>query len=131
MEWPWQYSFPPFFTLQPHQATRAKQIEAWRHLVLNYCQVGLIVHQQLEILKSSPEIFPIQFNTVSTLDLASAPDLPLFHNTSISRRLPVDAIKEVLDDLAGMGNLEWVDKTKRRGLVYWRSPQQIGQEIYK
>jgi len=109
MEWPWQYSFPPFFSLQPHQATRAKQIEAWRHLVLHYCQV----------------------NTVSALDLASAPELPLFHNSSISRRLPVDAIKELLDDLAGRGNLEWVDKTKRRGLVYWRSPQQIGQEIFK
>ena len=62
MDWPWQYSFPPFFTiqvsnhvlinlilslipddcsslLQPHSATRAKQLEAWRHLVLNYCQV--------------------------------------------------------------------------------------------
>ena len=39
MEWPWQYSFPPFFTLQPHKDTRDKQIEAWRHLVLNYCLV--------------------------------------------------------------------------------------------
>ena len=68
---------------------------------------------------------------MSVLDLASAPELTLFHNTSISRRLPVEAIKEVLEDLAGRGNLEWVDKTKRRGLVYWRSPQQIGQEIYK
>jgi len=108
MEWPWQYSFPPFFSLQPHQATRAKQIEAWRHLVLNYCQV----------------------NTVSVLDLASAPELPLFYNSSISRRLSVDAIKEILEDLMGRGNFEWTDKSKRRGLVYWKSPQQTGQEIY-
>jgi hypothetical protein len=39
MEWPWQYSFPPFFTLQPHAPTREKQLEAWKHLVLSYCQV--------------------------------------------------------------------------------------------
>ena len=40
MEWPWQYSFPPFFTLQPHRDPRTKQMEAWRHLVLNYCLVS-------------------------------------------------------------------------------------------
>ncbi|KAL1416444.1 hypothetical protein MTO96_000725 [Rhipicephalus appendiculatus] len=27
-EWPWQYGFPPFFTLQPTLATREKQLEA-------------------------------------------------------------------------------------------------------
>ena len=68
---------------------------------------------------------------MSVLDLASAPELPLFYNSSISRRLPVDAIKEVLEDLTGRGNFEWTDKSKRRGLVYWKSPQQTGQEIYK
>ncbi|VDP07336.1 unnamed protein product [Soboliphyme baturini] len=36
--WPWQYNFPPFFTLQPNLATREKQIEAWSSLVLQYCQ---------------------------------------------------------------------------------------------
>ena len=70
MDWPWQYSFPPFFTIQvsgpglviyslpnkstadnnfltqPHSATKAKQLEAWRHLVLNYCQVESAVSSQ-------------------------------------------------------------------------------------
>ena len=73
----------------------------------------------------------LQVNTVSALDMASAADLPLFYNSSISRRLPIDAIKEVLEDLAVRGNLEWADKSKRRGLVYWKSPHQTGQEIYK
>jgi len=109
MDWPWQYSFPPFFTIQPHSATRAKQLEAWRHLVLNYCQV----------------------HTISVLDLADAGDLPLFHNASISRRLPAEAILIVLEDLAQNGNLEWTDKSKRRGHIFWKSPAQLGQEIYK
>jgi len=108
MDWPWQYSFPPFFTLQPHQATRDKQLEAWRHLVLNYCQS----------------------NNISSLDLAQASDLPLFYNSSIARRLPEEAISLVLDGLAEKGNLEWLDKNKRRALVYWKSPAQLGQEIY-
>ena len=30
-----------------------------------------------------------------------------------------------------VGNFEWSDKAKRRGLVYWRSPQQLGQDIYQ
>jgi len=109
MDWPWQYSFPPFFTIQPHSATRDKQLEAWRHLVLNYCQV----------------------HTISVLDLADAGDLPLFHNATISRRLPAEAILTVLEDLAQHGNLEWTDKSKRRGHIFWKSPAQLGQEIYK
>ncbi|KAL6256323.1 hypothetical protein P5V15_012440 [Pogonomyrmex californicus] len=39
IEWPWQYSFPPFFTLQPHADTRAKQIAAWKSLVLEYYRI--------------------------------------------------------------------------------------------
>lgn len=35
-QWPWQYDFPPFFTLQPNSDTRAKQLEAWVELVLAY-----------------------------------------------------------------------------------------------
>ena len=54
MEWPWQYSFPPFFTLQPHKDTRDKQIEAWRHLVLNYCQVR--VHSSFVKLKVKVQV---------------------------------------------------------------------------
>ena len=42
MEWPWQYSFPPFFTLQPHAPTREKQLEEWKHLVLSYCQASFL-----------------------------------------------------------------------------------------
>ena len=33
-EFPWQHSFPPFYTLQPHQETKRKQLEAWRSIVL-------------------------------------------------------------------------------------------------
>ncbi len=32
--WPWQFSFPPFFTLQPNEDTRRKQTDAWCQHVL-------------------------------------------------------------------------------------------------
>ena len=35
-QWPWQYSFPPFFTIQPNNDTRSKQVNAWCDLVLEY-----------------------------------------------------------------------------------------------
>jgi ESCRT-II complex subunit VPS25 len=37
-EFPWQHSFPPFYTLQPHQETQRKQIDAWRSVVLGMCK---------------------------------------------------------------------------------------------
>ena len=126
MDWPWQYSFPPFFTIQvsillilthahdpwqwlipqPHSATRAKQLEAWRHLVLNYCQVQNRVFWfiSLSIVKSWTNNL-LQVHTISVLDLADAGDLPLFHNAEISRRLPAEAILTVLEDLAQ----QWVN----------------------
>ena len=68
---------------------------------------------------------------MTTIDLSSAQELELFNNSKLNRRLPVDSIKIVLDDLASRGNFEWSDKTKRRGLVFWRSAQQVGEDIYK
>ncbi len=50
---PWQHSFPPFYTLQPHRETRKKQLDAWRSIVLDYCQrKGLSVVDVNEIAKS-------------------------------------------------------------------------------
>lgn len=109
MDWPWEYSFPPFFTLQPHQPTREKQLQSWKHLVISYCQA----------------------NTLSTLDLIEAGDLPLFFNSSIDRRLSLDEIREVCEHLESSGNLEWTDKSRRRAYVFWKSPAQFGTEIYR
>jgi len=109
MNWPWEYSFPPFFTLQPHAPTRQKQIQAWKHLTIAYCQA----------------------NTISDLDLAEAGNLPLFYNQEIGRRLTQDEIREICDNLESSGNLEWTDKSRRRAYIFWKSPAQLGSEIYR
>ncbi|ROT78019.1 vacuolar protein-sorting-associated protein 25 [Penaeus vannamei] len=107
-EWPWQYNFPPFFTLQPNSDVRKIQLDAWCALVLSWGKS----------------------NNVSQIDVTEASSLPVFRNSAISRALPADAIAVVLEELAKRGNLEWTDKSKRRGYLFWRSPTEWGQQIY-
>jgi len=35
-QFPAFYHLPPFFTLQPHAAVRAKQLELWKQLISEY-----------------------------------------------------------------------------------------------
>ena len=64
-QWPWQYEFPPFFTLQTNLDTRAKQIEAWCDLVLDFYR-----HQK-----------------IYSMDVNEAQSSPLFYNSKINRIL--------------------------------------------
>jgi len=76
-EWPWQYNFPPFFTIQPNLDTRAKQIDGWRNLLLSYYK-----HHKLY-----------------RLDITEAQSDVLFSNSTINRKLPVEGILLVLSSL--------------------------------
>lgn len=106
---PWQHSFPPFYTLQPHRETRQKQLEAWRAIVLDYCQA----------------------RNISTADVAALAKSDLFHNKAIKRQLSGEALDAVLDDLRARGHLEWLDKGRRqRCRIYWRTPQEWAALIY-
>ena len=66
-QWPWQYHFPPFFTIQPNSDTRHKQLEAWCNLVLDY--------------HKSEKLY--------LLDVNDSYDKPLFKNEEINRESPV------------------------------------------
>ncbi|KAL1263773.1 hypothetical protein QQF64_004128 [Cirrhinus molitorella] len=108
-EWPWQYNFPPFFTLQPNVDTRQKQLAAWCSLVLSFCR-----QQKLY-----------------TLDVLEAQESPVFNNKKIQRKLSVEAIQVVFEELRKKGNLEWLDKNKSRCLIMWRRPEEWGKLIYQ
>ncbi|XP_059480146.1 vacuolar protein-sorting-associated protein 25 [Neocloeon triangulifer] len=108
MEWPWQYDFPPFFTIQPHSETRAKQLLAWRSLVLDY-------------FKQTKE---------SVLDVREVQNTPLFFNSKINRKLPQEGVMMILADLQTTGNAEPLDKTKNRWLIFWRTPEEWGKLLY-
>ncbi|KAL5006014.1 hypothetical protein ScPMuIL_017172 [Solemya velum] len=64
-EWPWQYNFPPFFTIQPNIDTRKKQLEAW-------CSLVLAFHRH---------------NKSYSLDITEAQTTPLFYNKKINNIL--------------------------------------------
>ncbi|KAM8795170.1 vacuolar protein-sorting-associated protein 25 [Eudromia elegans] len=107
--WPWQYNFPPFFTLQPNGDTRRKQLAAWCALVLGYCR-----RQRLH-----------------AMTVREAHDGPLFGNARLQRKLPLEAVQVVLEELRKQGNLEWLDKSKSSFLVLWRRPEEWGKLIYQ
>ena len=107
-DFPWQHSFPPFYTLQIHEETKKKQLEVWCSIVLDYCQK----------------------RGLTTLDIREISGSPLFNNATIQRRLSDEAMQVIFDELQSRGNLEWIDKSRRRCYIYWRSPEEWGTLIY-
>ena len=60
------------FLTQPHSATKAKQLEAWRHLVLNYCQVESAAFKYSQEMKTKISRF-IQYLSLIWLTLETCP----------------------------------------------------------
>jgi ESCRT-II complex subunit VPS25 len=108
-QWPWQYDFPPFYTLQTNLDTRSKQLDAWCDLVLAY-------YRHIRGF---------------TMDITEAQSSQLFNNAKINRKLSIDMIQVILDELVKKGNVEWEDSNKTRCLVMWRSPQEWGKLIFQ
>ncbi|MCL4131974.1 UNVERIFIED_CONTAM: hypothetical protein GTU68_025236, partial [Idotea baltica] len=96
------------FRLQSNKDVRKTQLDTWCNLIIDWGKHNKIVQ----------------------LDVTEAPSLPVFKNSSINRCLPADSVSVVLEELSHRGNLEWTDKTKRRGLLFWRSPAEWALQIY-
>ncbi|XP_017774218.1 PREDICTED: vacuolar protein-sorting-associated protein 25 [Nicrophorus vespilloides] len=108
VEWPWQYNFPPFFTLQPHKETRVKQITAWKALILDYCGV----------------------NKICSIDLRETNEMSLFTNAAINRTLESSALLVILEELQNSGNAIPMDKQRQRWEIYWHTLEEFSQIIY-
>lgn len=107
--YPWEYNFPPFFTIQPNLETRKAQLEAWRSLILDFCQQ----------------------NNIHQLHLRDWLNKPPFCNESIDRRLNLDSLKVIINSLVDKRFAEWVgSKDKETCLIYSRPPDQWAQVIY-
>ena len=63
-QWPWQYEFPPFFTVQPNTDTRRKQLDAWCDLVLAYHRVTKSYLLDVNEALSSPLFFNSKINSI-------------------------------------------------------------------
>ncbi|KAK3257401.1 Vacuolar protein-sorting-associated protein 25 [Cymbomonas tetramitiformis] len=93
---PFFYSYPPYFTLQPVKDTRDKQIALWKELILRYCR----------------------HHKVFVLDIAD--DSELFANSTIKRRLDTDARISILEDVVSSGSGLWL-REKQRCLILWHN----------
>lgn len=96
------------FRIQPHSETRAKQLEAWEQLIIDY-------------LKASKQ---------STIDIRESQNTPLFNNSSINRKLSQESILTVLEDMAKAGKAAPIDKSKAVWEVYWHSLDEWGNMVY-
>jgi ESCRT-II complex subunit VPS25 len=110
-----QYSFPPFFTLQPTATTRSSQLSSWSTHIQSYCR----------------------HHRIFSLTLIDALSTPLFHNATINRRLNLRDAKAILAWMAspeGGSRAEFIStSTKKKGTaeeeggrvwIYWRRPEE-------
>jgi len=106
--WPVQYSFPPFFTIQPNAETKKKQLDIWTQLVLNYCRA----------------------NKMFVLDKSDNSSV-LFNNREISRQLSLESITVILEYMKTKEKIQWADEKKDRCFVFWHSPAEWGTILFK
>lgn len=102
------HSFPPSFTKQPVEGTRAKQTQLWCDLIRDYCRV----------------------KKTFWLDVSEARESKLFSNDAIDRRLSDEDIRYFLGQLVSRGDGEW-DPDRKRCLIFWRRPSEWGELIYQ
>ncbi|KAJ1504910.1 Vacuolar protein-sorting-associated protein 25, partial [Coelomomyces lativittatus] len=101
------YHFPPFFTLQPHSATKEKQIKLWLDLIREYCSL----------------------NRIFTFDADKYLELELFKNKSISRSLSIDFFHILLAQGVQQGYMQWITKDRKKVWILWRSFEEWGKLI--
>eukprot|EP01035_Chromulina_nebulosa_P017233 gene17233-22759_t len=99
------WNFPPFFTLQPNNETRSKQLDQWAQLILKH-------HSINNIYKMTPSSYIY------------------FSNDSINRKLSNEGIISVINYLISKGYAEWEDHTNTTLKIYWRSPDSMADELY-
>jgi ESCRT-II complex subunit VPS25 len=107
---PREYSFPPFFTLQPHSTTLHAQSQKWASLILSYCR----------------------HNRLWKLSLVDAASSPLFYNATINKRLSLNDAREMVEFLRKDGRAEWIEgggkeaakEGKVRAWIWWRRPEE-------
>lgn len=106
----WQYSFPPFFTIQPNDETRRLQMDAWCAIIMDHCRKNKIY--DLNISES----------------LGQAP----FRNDEINRSLTEESLHTILEEIVNRGRAEWinVDDTKQC-LIYWLKVEEWADVIKK
>ena len=101
-------NFPPFFTLQPVETTRLKQLSLWKKLIMDWF--------------SKPENHSQQ--SVIVLD-----SFALFFNDKIDRRLNPEERIAVAEHLIASGHAEWKEQDESI-YVYIKTPVELASIIF-
>lgn len=108
---PW-HQYPPLYTIQPCARTRERQLYLWRRLILDYCEHFWIL-------------------TLRLYD-AESPQMPLFCNRAIQRRLSRSALQCIFQELVLSGDAAWSNpEEKEELLIFWRSPRLWADELLR
>lgn len=99
------YHFPPFFTLQPVEQTRRKQLTQWADVILSYT----FHHGSHQISISSP----------------------VWENKEISRKLAPDDAQKVLADMVEKGFAIWQSSDLKSCVVSGRKSGEWADILYK
>jgi ESCRT-II complex subunit VPS25 len=89
------HTFPPFFTLQPTDSTRATQLEEWGRILLAHCRASRMT------------------------TLPSYKTWPLWENAALHRSLPDEGRLAVVNHLISTGHAAWADGTRVALKVLW------------
>jgi len=99
--------FPPFYTIQPVQQTRDKQLELWKQVILKSCSQG---------------------GTTMLVELAT---FAAFANPKIRRELDMEGRQTVGDYIVQLGFAEWEDPTtKTRLRIFSKTPEAFASIVY-
>lgn len=119
-EFPAIHGFPPFFTRQPHAATWERQCALWCDVVVLHCRASkrfvLPLADELGAPQAAVEAYP---------RAVCAP----FSNARLSRSLPMDVRRAVIDALVERGDAAWLGAERTAALVFWRPVAELAQAL--
>ncbi|KAL4910671.1 hypothetical protein BDW74DRAFT_172145 [Aspergillus multicolor] len=115
---PARYSFPPFFSIQPNDATRGVQFKEWSSIIQSWCR----------------------HHRIYKLNLVEAIESQLFRNTTIKKQLSLNDARAVLEwmskpeeERGGGRRAELVDTNSKTAAwiwwVWWRRPEEWAEII--
>lgn len=108
-EYPDYYDYPPFWTLQTNGQTRETQLKLWSNFICAFTKY----YKRTEI------------------DLISTLETPLFNNAKLGRKVSQQMAEEIIDSMVKAENAKWLESTKTRVRIIWRTPAQIGQLVHE
>ena len=102
--YPNYYKFPPFFTLQPVMKSRAKQIELWLSMLLDYS------------------------NQTKTFTLSYSSDI--FHNKVIARDASTELMDVIFHTLVERNLAEFTEGDKKSISYSWKTPLEWSKVLH-